>query len=58
MVRARWSAPRDLVDALELLAVEALVAAAEQAGRLDDVEDELFRVRAASSPARPSCAPR
>ncbi len=42
-VRARWSAPRDLADALELLAVEAQVARAEQAGRLDSVEDELFR---------------
>lgn len=43
-VRARWSAPRDLGTALELLAVEAQVAAAERAGHLDDVEDELFRV--------------
>jgi F-type H+-transporting ATPase subunit delta len=43
-VRARWSTPRDLADALELLAVEAQVAAAEKAGRLDAVEDELFRV--------------
>lgn len=42
-VRARWSSPRDLSDALELLAVEAVVAAAERAGRLDAVEDELFR---------------
>lgn len=42
-VRARWSAPRDLADALELLAVEAQVASAERAGRLDAVEDELFR---------------
>lgn len=42
-VRARWSTPRDLADALELLAVEAQVAAAEQGGRLDAVEDELFR---------------
>jgi F-type H+-transporting ATPase subunit delta len=42
-VRARWSAPRDLADAVELLAVEARVAAAEKAGRLDAVEDELFR---------------
>jgi len=42
-VRARWSQPRDLADAVELLAVEALIAAAEQAGRLDTVEDELFR---------------
>lgn len=43
-VRARWSASRDLADAMELLAVEAQVAAAEKAGRLDTVEDELFRV--------------
>jgi F-type H+-transporting ATPase subunit delta len=43
-VRARWSAPRDLADAVELLAVEAQVAAAERAGRLDEVEDELFRI--------------
>ena len=42
-VRARWSHPRDLSDALELLGVEALVASAEKAGRLDTVEDELFR---------------
>ena len=42
-VRARWSRPLDLADAVELLAVEALVASAEQAGRLDAVEDELFR---------------
>jgi F-type H+-transporting ATPase subunit delta len=44
VVRARWSAPRDLATALELLAVEAQVAAAEKAGRLDAVEDELFRI--------------
>lgn len=43
-VRARWSAPRDLADAVELLAVESTVAAAEKAGRLDSVEDELFRI--------------
>ena len=42
-VQARWSQPRDLADAVELLAVEALIAAAQQAGRLDTVEDELFR---------------
>lgn len=42
-VRARWSAARDLADALELLGVEAQVAAADRAGRLDAVEDELFR---------------
>jgi F-type H+-transporting ATPase subunit delta len=43
-VRARWSAARDLADAVELLAVEAVVAAADKAGRLDRVEEELFRV--------------
>ena len=43
-VRARWSSSRELADAIELLAVEAVVAAAEKAGRLDAVEDELFRV--------------
>lgn len=40
---ARWSAPADLTDAVEQLAVQAVVAAAEQEGRLDDLEDELFR---------------
>ena len=43
-VRARWSSPRELVDAVELLAVEAVAAAADKAGRLDTVEDELFRI--------------
>lgn len=40
---ARWSGPRDLVEATEQLAVSALLAAADKAGRLDAVEDELFR---------------
>jgi F-type H+-transporting ATPase subunit delta len=40
---ARWSGQGDLLDAVERLAAEAIVAAAEQAGRLDDLEDELFR---------------
>lgn len=40
---SRWSAPGDLVDTVEALAVEAVLAGAEQAGRLDAVEDELFR---------------
>jgi F-type H+-transporting ATPase subunit delta len=42
-VAARWSAPRDLLDALEELAVDAALGAAEAAGELDEVEDELFR---------------
>lgn len=40
---ARWSVPGDLSAAVEQLAVQALVAAAEHEGRLDDLEDELFR---------------
>jgi F-type H+-transporting ATPase subunit delta len=40
---ARWSAPGDLTDATEQLAVQAIVASAEHAGRLDELEDELFR---------------
>lgn len=40
---ARWSAPGDLTDAVEQLAVQAIVISAELEGRLDDLEDELFR---------------
>jgi F-type H+-transporting ATPase subunit delta len=40
---SRWSQPRDLLDSLEELAVDAALGAAEDAGDLDDVEDELFR---------------
>ncbi|WP_405869338.1 F0F1 ATP synthase subunit delta [Streptomyces sp. NBC_00005] len=43
MVRSRWSQSRDLVDGLEELANTAELTAAQQAGSLDDVEDELFR---------------
>lgn len=43
MVRSRWSQSRDLVDALEELAGTADLTAAQKAGKLDDVEDELFR---------------
>ncbi|GAA3044963.1 F0F1 ATP synthase subunit delta [Streptomyces olivoverticillatus] len=43
MVRSRWSSSRDLVDAMEELAAGADLIAAERAGDLDDVEDELFR---------------
>lgn len=40
---SRWSAPRDAFDALESMAVLAVVIAADGAGKLDDLEDELFR---------------
>jgi F-type H+-transporting ATPase subunit delta len=43
MVRSRWSQTRDLVDALEELANTADLTAAQKAGVLDEVEDELFR---------------
>jgi F-type H+-transporting ATPase subunit delta len=43
MAADRWSASRDLADAIEQLAVQATAASAEGANRLDDVEDELFR---------------
>ena len=44
LARSRWSAPRDLADAVADLAVRADLAAAERDGKLDDVEDELFRL--------------
>src|ERR1022692_38816 len=40
---SHWASPGDLVDALEQLAVEAMVLAAEADDGLDDLEDELFR---------------
>ncbi|UED84024.1 F0F1 ATP synthase subunit delta [Streptomyces profundus] len=43
MVRSRWSASRDLVDAIEALADIADLIVAERDGSLDSVEDELFR---------------
>ncbi|MGI8695268.1 MAG: F0F1 ATP synthase subunit delta [Mycobacteriales bacterium] len=41
--RARWSAPDDLVGALENLCWQAVFASAEKSDALDEVEDELFR---------------
>ncbi|MEV0219483.1 F0F1 ATP synthase subunit delta [Streptomyces sp. NPDC050704] len=43
LVRSRWSRSRDLVDSVEELADTADLTAAQQAGALDEVEDELFR---------------
>jgi F-type H+-transporting ATPase subunit delta len=43
LVRSRWSQAGDLVDTVEQFAVDAVLADAERAGRLDEVEDELFR---------------
>ncbi|MBK9476535.1 MAG: F0F1 ATP synthase subunit delta [Tetrasphaera sp.] len=43
VVASRWSSPRDLTDTLESLAVQSILATAEREGRIDRVEDELFR---------------
>jgi F-type H+-transporting ATPase subunit delta len=43
LARLRWSEPRDVVDAVEAIAVEAALDRAEAGGVLDEVEDELFR---------------
>jgi F-type H+-transporting ATPase subunit delta len=43
LVSQRWADDQDLGDATESLAVEAVVATAEQAGHLDALEDDLFR---------------
>jgi F-type H+-transporting ATPase subunit delta len=43
LVSGRWSAASELLDATERLGVEALLASAERAGELGEVEDELFR---------------
>ncbi|MFD7512330.1 F0F1 ATP synthase subunit delta [Streptomyces sp. NPDC059853] len=43
LVRSRWSSSRDLVDAVEELADTADLIAADRAGTLEAVEDELFR---------------
>ena len=43
VVALRWSGARDLVDAVEVLAVQAVFLVANAEGALDDVEDELFR---------------
>jgi F-type H+-transporting ATPase subunit delta len=43
LVAGRWSTPGELLTAVERLGVDALLAGAERAGELGDVEDELFR---------------
>lgn len=43
LVAGRWSAPSELLDGVERLGVEALLASADSAGELGEVEDELFR---------------
>ncbi|GAA0942945.1 F0F1 ATP synthase subunit delta [Nonomuraea longicatena] len=66
-VAARWSRAGDLTDVLERLGVVAASAEAEGQGKLDDVEDEIFRFgrivaanpglrRALTDPAAPAGA--
>jgi len=43
VVRGRWSSPGELLSSLEQLGVDALLAGADRAGELAEVEDELFR---------------
>ncbi len=41
--RSRWSAAHDLADSVEILGVDAVLAASEAANRLDRVEQEVHR---------------
>jgi F-type H+-transporting ATPase subunit delta len=43
LVAGRWSSGGELLDATERLGIEALLASADSAGELAEVEDELFR---------------
>jgi F-type H+-transporting ATPase subunit delta len=43
LVASRWSRTADLIDAIETLAREAVLAIAERDEVIEDVEDELFR---------------
>jgi F-type H+-transporting ATPase subunit delta len=43
MARDRWSENRDLADAIETLGADAILTSAQQQGRLDGLEDEIFR---------------
>nr|BFE62961.1 F0F1 ATP synthase subunit delta [Dactylosporangium thailandense] len=43
LVSGRWSGPGALLDGVERLGADALLSAADRAGDLADVEDELFR---------------
>jgi len=43
LVASRWGRPVDLLDATERLGVDSVLRSADKAGKLADVEDELFR---------------
>ncbi len=44
LVRSRWSSSDDLIEAVEHLGFDAVLASAQAGGELERVEDELFRV--------------
>ncbi|MEP7764076.1 F0F1 ATP synthase subunit delta [Sanguibacter sp. 25GB23B1] len=44
VARSRWSSERDLVDAIDHLAIDAYLASAQARGVLETVEDELFQI--------------
>lgn len=44
LARSRWSEESDLLEAVEHLAVDSVLAAAQHQGALEQVEDELFRL--------------
>ena len=44
LARGRWSSETDLADAVDQLASDAVLAGAQNAGALEQVEEELFRV--------------
>lgn len=57
----RWAAERDFSDTLESFAVQSLLAKAENEGRIDRVEEELFRferIVAADPELRDTLSPR
>jgi F-type H+-transporting ATPase subunit delta len=53
LVKARWSSPAQLRDAVERLGVDSVLAAAEKADELGEVEDELFRFGQIGDPTAP-----
>ncbi|MGH3585730.1 MAG: F0F1 ATP synthase subunit delta [Pseudonocardia sp.] len=44
LARSRWASDADLVDSLERLGLDAVLASAQARGALETVEDELFRL--------------
>lgn len=44
VARSRWSSEGDVADAVEQLAADAVLAGAQNAGDLEKVEEELFRI--------------